>query len=168
MRHRYVRWPHLRVSASPSRKPGYQLGVLGLWSCTALVSHPSCPAMEVPGPPCPILPLHREFLAHFTGQWPDGYHPRWRRRPWWHLLTMLLTLVGGVTASFVLLRSSPVWWPLLVLSWMLTVHGARKAQLVIIHHAVHANLTGHPGYDRAVAEVLSTLLLIQPFASYRR
>src|SRR4029450_3063010 len=95
---------------------------------------------------CPILSLHREFLAHFTGQWPDGYRPRWPRRPWCHLLAMLLTLMGGVTASIVLLRNSPVWWPLLVLSWMLPVHGARKAQLVIIHHAVHANLTGHPGY----------------------
>jgi hypothetical protein len=116
----------------------------------------------------PILPLHREFLAHFTGQWPEGYRPRWRRRPGWHLLTMLLTLVGGVAASIVLLRNSPACWPLLGLSWMLTVHGARKAQLVIIHHAVHANLTGHPEYDQVVAEALSTLLLLQPFDSYRR
>jgi hypothetical protein len=81
---------------------------------------------------------------------------------------MGLTLVGGVMASIVLLRSAPAWWPLLVLSWMLTVHGARKAQLVIIHHAVHAHLTGRPGYDRVVAEILSTLLLLQPFDSYRR
>src|SRR5215813_7786 len=96
-------------------------------------------------PSLPILPLHLEFLAHFTGKWPDGgYRPRWRRRPGWHLLTMLLTLVGGVAASVVLIRNSPAWWPLLVLAWLLTVHGARKAQLVIIHHAVHANMTGHP------------------------
>ena len=116
--------------------------------------------------PLPILPLHRECLAHFTGQWPDGYRPRWQRTPWWHLATMLLSLVGGVTASSVISTGSPACWPFLLLSWMLTVHSGRKAQLVICHYAVHATMTGHKQGDRVLVEALSTLLLIQPFEGY--
>ena len=116
----------------------------------------------------PVLPLYREWLAHFTGQWPAGYRPRWRRTPWWHLMTMLLSLVGSVTTSSVLTTQSLSLWPLLLLSWMGTVHSCRKAQLVICHHAVHGKMTGSQWGDRALVEVLSTLLLIQHFAGYRQ
>jgi hypothetical protein len=114
----------------------------------------------------PTLPWHRECLALFTGKWPAGYRPRWQRTPWWHLATMLLSLVGSVTASSVIITGSWALWPLLALSWMFTVHSARKAQLVIAHYAVHANMTGQQWYDRVLVEVLSTLLIIQDYEGY--
>jgi hypothetical protein len=46
-----------------------------------------------------ILPIHKECVAHFTGAWPAGFRPRWKRRPWWHLMTMGLSLCGGVAAT---------------------------------------------------------------------
>lgn len=119
-------------------------------------------------PRLPVLPLHRAWVAHFTGYWPAGYRPRWRRTPWWHLTTTLLSLVGSVHASVICTAQVPWLWPLLVLSWMGTVHACRKAQLVICHHAVHGQMTGTSWGDRVLVEVLSTLLLIQHFTGYRR
>lgn len=121
--------------------------------------------------PLPILPLYKEFIALFTGQWPEGYRPRWKRTPWWHLLTMLVTFLGGLflgslTASSVISTESPALWPLLGLAWMLIVHSARKAQLVLCHYAVHGNMTGQKWGDRVLVELLSTLLLIQHFEGY--
>lgn len=116
----------------------------------------------------PILPLYQEWLAHFTGQWPPGYRLRWRRTPWWHLVTMLISLAGSVTASIVIATGPWRFWPYLLLSWMLTVHSCRKAQLVICHYAVHANMTGHKWSDRLLVELLSTLLCIQHFKGYYR
>jgi hypothetical protein len=79
---------------------------------------------------------------------------------------MALSLFGGVAASSLIVTAPPVFWPLLALSWMLTVHAARKAQLVICHHAVHANMTGNKRCDRILVEILSTLLTIQNFTAY--
>jgi hypothetical protein len=79
---------------------------------------------------------------------------------------MALSLFGGVAASSLIVTAPPVFWPLLAWSWMLTVHAARKAQLVICHHAVHANMTGNKRSDRILVEVLSTLLMFQSFESY--
>jgi hypothetical protein len=81
---------------------------------------------------------------------------------------MALSLFGGVATSSLIVTAPPVFWPLLAWSWMLTVHAARKAQLVICHHAVHANMTGNKRWDRALVEVLSTLLMIQNFAAYHQ
>lgn len=114
----------------------------------------------------PVLPLHKELAAHFTGHWPEGYRPRWKRKPWWHLATMGLSLGGGVVASSLLVTAPPQYWPLLGLSWMVTVHGARKGQVAMNHHAVHTNVTGRKRYDQALAEVISTLLVIQDYHSY--
>jgi hypothetical protein len=81
---------------------------------------------------------------------------------------MAFSLFGGVAASSLIVTASPVFWPLLVWSWMLTVHAARKAQLVICHHAIHANMTGNKRCDRVLVEVLSTLLMFQNFGSYHQ
>src|SRR5262245_23767991 len=118
-------------------------------------------------PSLPILPWHLECLAHFTGKWPDAaYRPCWPRTPYWHLLTMVLSLVSGVITSVLLSTWSPAWWPWLVCSWMLVVHSSRKAQLVICHYAVHGTMTGRTWGDRILVECLSTLLLIQHFEGY--
>src|SRR5262245_53516133 len=115
---------HLSQKAHGAGGPGPE-------ACTPAAQEGAlCPAQ-----PCRLLPLHREFLAHFTGKWPDGgYRPRWRRTPLWHLIKMLLSLVGGITASTVLLSGSPAWWPLLALSWMVTVYAGRATQLVHCHY----------------------------------
>ena len=115
----------------------------------------------------PTLPLHLEFLAHFTGKWPDAAcRPRWSRTPYWHLLTMVLSLVSGMATSVLLSTRLPAWWPLCIFSWMLIVHSSRKAQLVICHYAVHGTMTGRTWGDRMLVECLSTLLLIQHFEGY--
>jgi fatty acid desaturase len=79
---------------------------------------------------------------------------------------MGLSLAGGAAASGLIVTAAPEVWPLLVLSWMVTVHGARKGQVVINHHAVHTNVTGQKRYDQMLAEVVSTLLLIQDYRGY--
>jgi hypothetical protein len=118
------------------------------------------------GNPQRILPFTKECVAHFTGSWPEGFRPRWKRRPWWHLVTTGLSLCGGVAASSLIAMAPPRLWPLLLLSWMFTVHGARKALLVICHYAVHGQMTGNNRLDRLLVEALSTVLIIQPFSGY--
>jgi Fatty acid desaturase len=120
------------------------------------------------GSPQPVLPLFRECIALFTGYWPEGFRPRWKRRPWWHLVTTVLSLLGSVAGSSFILTMSLTFWPFLLLSWMLTVHGARKAYLVICHYAVHGNMTGNTWWDRVLVEVLSTLLTTSHFARYHQ
>jgi hypothetical protein len=81
-------------------------------------------------------------------------------------VTTVLTLFGGVASSWPFVTTLSSFWPLLPVSWMLTVHGARKAYLVICHYAVHGNMTGNTLLDRVLVEVLSTLLTTSHFARY--
>ena len=107
-------------------------------------------------------------LTWLTGVPLHGQQPRWQRSPLWHLMTGLGSLWGGVAASSLVILYTPVgMWPLLVVSWLFTVSGARKLFVMIVHHCVHRNFSGHAAVDAGVAEGLSTMLHLQGDAGYR-
>jgi hypothetical protein len=114
------------------------------------------------------LPLFLQpLLTWLTGKPLRKQQPLWKRSAYWSLTMALLQLFGGVAASIVLMNAFLLWWPLLVLSWMVTVGGARILQVTIIHHCIHYNFPGRRTSVRWLVEVLSALLLIQDFASYQ-
>jgi fatty acid desaturase len=114
----------------------------------------------------PVLyTLIQEFLTWLTGK------PYWGQRPLlkvgriYQLTTALLSLFGGIMASFIILQSSSLFLPLLIFSWAYTVGGARKIQATICHRCVHYEFFGD-NRDKWLANILSTMLFVQDFAGY--
>lgn len=120
-------------------------------------------------------------LTAITGKALSGEKP-WPKGPLYHVMTavtvFMLGIVSSACASYFLL--SMLWgrqwlplmqWPLillgLLLGWSLTVSGARKLQVMIVHQAAHDNLFGIPWLDTWIGVVLSIILTIGSFASYR-
>lgn len=106
------------------------------------------------------------LLTWVTGKPLVGQEPLWRSTPWSSLATALVLLGVGTAASAWISLLSPVWWGLLPGSWIITVGAARKLQVSIMHHCVHAKFTGNRRVDMMIAEVLSILLLVQNAVAY--
>src|SRR5262249_48144542 len=97
-----------------------------------------------------------------------GQKPLFPNKPWWLVaLVPALVLALGVGLSAVIVHQGGFAWLAIPLAWLLVVNGARTLLALIIHHGVHGNLTGDPTRDRAVVEVLSTLLLVQGHDGYK-
>lgn len=88
-----------------------------------------------------------------------------KRSPWDHLLLSSIALSTGIMLGIQAVNAGA--WLLLPLSWLLTLHGARFWQLVIIHHCAHQNFIRHPKLDALLGWALSLLLLIEPFERYK-
>lgn len=111
--------------------------------------------------------LAQEFLTWMTSKPHRGQEPLFKATRASQFVTALASLLGGVAASAIICNASPIFLPLLLLSWSFTVGGARKIQTCICHRCVHKEFFGD-GRDRWLAEILSTLLLIQDFEGYRK
>lgn len=65
-------------------------------------------------------------------------------------------------------------WPLLarllcyLLGALFSTSGARYIVATIIHHGVHGHLYKSQSVNRVLCEILSTLLIVQPYDSYRQ
>ena len=116
--------------------------------------------------PHPIYVLIQTFLTWMTGKPHRGQAPIFKATPLYHLATALGSLFGGVIASVFIVNSLPTYcYPLLFVSWLYTVGGARKLQTTICHYCVHKKVFENY-LDRWLAEVLSTILLTQDFKGY--
>lgn len=116
-----------------------------------------------------VLPnFLQPLLTWLTGKPLRGSQPVWKLNPHWFLAAALLELVAGVSLSIILIHSSPIFWPLLLISWMNTVGGGRFLMVTIIHHCVHYNFSNSKAVSLWLTEVLSAVLLIQDFEGYRR
>jgi hypothetical protein len=103
----------------------------------------------------------------YTGKPLPGQRPRLRPSPWLYLAANLTGLFGSAAASVWLLRDRPPGWPLLLLiSWGLTVSCSRIASTVIAHQCMHRRFTGNTRFDRAVAQVLSTIVCTEAADDY--
>ncbi|MCC3405306.1 MAG: hypothetical protein JGK17_06865 [Microcoleus sp. PH2017_10_PVI_O_A] len=109
--------------------------------------------------------LIQEFITWLTGKPYWGQQPLLKVGRIYQLIAALLSLFSGITASFIILQSSPFFFPLLIFSWAYTVGGARKIQATICHRCVHYEFFGDYR-DKWLAEVLSTMLIVQDFAGY--
>jgi hypothetical protein len=111
--------------------------------------------------------LIQAFFTWLTGQSYPGQKPLFSSSKGYELMTALLSLFGGALASALILNSSPFLYPLLSISWLVTVGAARKSLTCIIHRCVHHQFFGDKR-DRILGEILSTVLLLQGFDSYQQ
>lgn len=115
-----------------------------------------------------VLPSYLQaLLTALTAKPYVGEAPH-SRSPWFHLSTAGTVLLLGVTLSSVASVLQGFWLLALVPGWGLTVAGARKLQVQIVHQAAHEAFTGQPRLDAWVGTVLSIGLTIGSFATYKR
>ncbi len=121
------------------------------------------------GLPGPLQPL----LTWLTGKPLSHQRPIWSWTPVAHLATAILVLLASVAASIFILSAPAAFWPLLIVSWMLTVGAARKCLVMICHQCVHNNFWQHKNREHAkvvnrwVDQGLSTVLLLQAYDDYK-
>jgi fatty acid desaturase len=65
------------------------------------------------------------------------------------------------------LPSAAMLLPVLPVSWMFTVGAARKLHTTVMHYCVHDNFLRSKLVDRIVGEVISTIIMVQPFDAYQ-
>ncbi len=110
--------------------------------------------------------LIQAFLTWMTGKPYPGQQPLFRSSKEWEVTTAIACLVGGGLGSSLIFTTSPFLLPLLIPIWLVTVGSARTLLTSIIHRCVHYQFWGDRR-DRVLAEILSTLILVQSFDSYR-
>lgn len=119
--------------------------------------------------PTPLDMWLQAILTWMTGKPYRGQKPLFHQTPLTQFVTALFSLFDSVAVSWAIVaHSSPIYWLFLPISWLFTVGGARKMQVCIYHQAVHYNVSGNKIADRILGELISTILLIQDFESYRR
>ncbi len=105
------------------------------------------------------------ILTLVTGK-PLSKQTPWQVTPTYHIFTALAILITGVIVStFIVIYSKLTW--MLVLSWIITVSGARKLQLMIMHQCAHGQFSGNQKIDEWVGKAISIVLCIEDFNSYR-
>src|SRR5262249_33986443 len=52
--------------------------------------------------------------------------------------------------------------------WVALLFGARRTQLLAVHQAAHARLTGHAAFDRRFGRIASVLLFLEEFTAYAK
>jgi hypothetical protein len=106
----------------------------------------------------------QNFLTWVTGKALPGQRPLINATPYQQAGNTVICLLMGVTAGVAAVQSGFYW--ALPIAWLLVVSAARRAQVQIFHVAVHEAFTGKKRVDRSVGELISVVLLIQPFDAY--
>ncbi|MDI3289008.1 fatty acid desaturase [Polyangium sp. 15x6] len=115
-----------------------------------------------------VLPgICQPFLTWLTGKALPGQKAS-NHSPHGHLLVPGAFVIVGVAASAALVsRGLGMQLGLLPLTWLVTVSGARKLQLMIVHQCAHGTFSGSRRVNELVGAALSLLLTIEPFKRYR-
>lgn len=115
-----------------------------------------------------VLPAFLQpFLTWLTGKPLRGETPT-KLTPLHHVAGAFLSLLFGVATSVTAVAFTGGWLVLLVPGWILTVHGARKLQVMILHHCSHYRVFGSKPGDTYLGRAIAAVLLIQSFDEYRR
>jgi fatty acid desaturase len=116
--------------------------------------------------PPPLYVFIQALLTWSTGKACSNQEPLFHSTKEWELANAIACLVGGGIVSGLIFNASPFFFPLLIPSWLVTVGSARKILTNIIHRCVHYQFWGDKR-DRMLAEILSTLTLVQGFDGYK-
>lgn len=116
-----------------------------------------------------ILPKWLQpILTELTGMPLEGEQPIFRWTWWMRLLVTWIMLITSLVASMSLAEAGPVFWPMLIVSWLFTMGSLRAFQTTFVHHASHGNLSGKPRMDKLLGELMSILAWIMPLCDYQR
>lgn len=110
--------------------------------------------------------LLQAFMTWLTGKPYRGQTPLFKSSRLYELGAALVALFGSAAVSASIWQSSPVYLPLLLISWAVTVGSARKLLTCIVHRCVHYQFWGD-WRDRWLGETISTLIMTQNFDGYR-
>lgn len=109
--------------------------------------------------------LFQALITAVTGKPYQGQQPLFQLSREAVLAKTTVSLVASVTTSTFLV-SHPFYWGLLPLPWLITVGSARTFLISINHRLIHSQFFGNKG-DHWLAEVISTVLMLQGFDSYK-
>ena len=102
-----------------------------------------------------------------TGKDLPNRKPLWKSSSIESLFWSLTWLLGGITASLYIIENQLNYF-YLIISTIFSVSGARYIVATIIHQAVHYSLFKSPAANKWISEILSTILIVQPFDSYKQ
>lgn len=105
-------------------------------------------------------------LTWITGRALPGQRAIITLTPAWRFVHALGLLLCGTAASATLVQVDGPWLLVLPMSWLLTVSGSRMIHTMIVHHAAHNALYRRRWVNVVVCELLTTVLLLQPFRRY--
>lgn len=124
-------------------------------------------AREDPRATMSVLPGILQIpLTALTGR-PAPGQKAWRLTATHHLLGMIVSTSVGVISSALAVRGG-FWLLLLIPGWAMTLHGLRNLRQMVFHQCGHINFYGNERLDAAIGRVLSTLLLVEGYARYRK
>lgn len=113
-----------------------------------------------------LYKLIQAFLTWLTGKPYKEQKLLWRSSKQSELVKAVASLFGSAMLSALIVHSTPFYFPFLPVSWLVTVGSARKILACLIHRCVHGQFFGDKR-DRILAEILSTLIMVQGFDRYR-
>ncbi|GAA1188921.1 fatty acid desaturase [Pseudonocardia alaniniphila] len=110
----------------------------------------------------------QHFWTWQTGRALPGQKPL-IRHTWSTYLAMTLTvfLVGLTVSTLALTLMFPQWYLVLLVGWLLTVHGERLMVLVIAHQALHRRFSGSKRWDAFWGEVVTVLSVFHTFRDFK-
>ncbi|MGE6177995.1 hypothetical protein [Aeromonas salmonicida] len=117
-----------------------------------------------------ILPL-QGIWSWLTGKEQLGRKPLWESNSSELIVWSLLWVVIGLWLTSLAVfyaQSLSAYIVLYIAGALFSTAGARYIVATIIHHGVHGHLYQSQKMNKALCEVLSTLLIVQPYESYRQ
>jgi len=111
--------------------------------------------------------LLQPLLTWLVGKPLAGERP-WCLGPWHHLGASIVPLAAGTTMSALAVVAGGWWLLVLPVSWLLTVHGARKLRTMILHQCSHGNFLRRKAPDTVIGQLIAVALVTQEFEEYRR
>lgn len=117
-----------------------------------------------------ILPFQGVW-TWLTGKEIDGRPPLWQSHSvemicWslsWMIVGSIMTSLAWFGSLSLLVKSV-----IYMTGILFTASGARYIVATIIHHGVHGHLFNSQRANRILCEILSTILIVQPYDSYRQ
>ena len=107
------------------------------------------------------------FLAWLTGKALPGQSPKLELSFWFYFLLPITMVIFGVLLSLLILTKN-LWPYYLILSWIITLNGARSIALTIRHQCVHSVFSGNPQLDILLAEIATSIIYSQDANSYKK
>lgn len=119
-----------------------------------------------------ILPnFFQPTLTWITGKPLIGQKPLFKSTWITQTLSAFLSLFGGGFAGvwfFTRIITAHQWWmiPLVLVSWLFVAGAARKIQVTLMHQCSHFNYSKNKKLDRFLAQLMSTLIVVDHFDHY--
>ncbi|MCH2247992.1 MAG: fatty acid desaturase [Crocosphaera sp.] len=115
----------------------------------------------------PDYPWIQEFLTYLTGCPYSEQQPLLYLKPVDYIVGYSLAFVTGISITIVAM-SQTLWYPLILLGWLLTTGGTSGMQLGLIHNAAHLKVLRSKKADTWLARILGVIILMPDADTYTK